>query len=265
MMIERGISTKELFQVSAYIDGALSPKEQRTFEAHLASSATLQEELLEYKRLKAALRSLPQKTAPRNFTLSPEKVQVRKAVPRLAPVFSFASAGVAILLMLAFGSEYLLGRNAQMVSKEAPAPLSAMLESAPAVDATEPTIIFWNAVPMGSGGGGAEGIGGLGGGGAMLGTAEDVPMIVSVPAEDRSISDAPSSTMVEGVEERETFILGLQTVETSDGSTRLGTWFQMVVDRMAAWTVIRWVEVGLGALLLGFGITTIVFWTKKRR
>jgi hypothetical protein len=110
MMIERGISTKELFQVSAYIDGALSPKEQRNFEAHLASSATLQRELLEYKRLKAALWSLPHKKAPRNFTLSPEKVQVRKAVPRFAPAFSFASAGVAILLMLAFGSEWLLHR-----------------------------------------------------------------------------------------------------------------------------------------------------------
>jgi hypothetical protein len=264
MMIERGISTKELFQVSAYIDGALSPKEQRTFEAHLASSATLQRELLEYKRLKAALWSLPHKKAPHNFTLSPEKVQVRKAVPRFAPAFSFASAGVAILLMLAFGSEYLLGRNAQMVSKEAPAPLSAMLESATTTDATEPAIIFWNAVPLGTGGGGAEGKGGYGGG-AMSGAAEDVPMIVSVPEEDRSISEEPSSTIVEDVEERETFILGLQTSEYADMVNRQNSWFYLAMRTVAAWPVIRWVEVGLGALLLGFGITAIVFWTKKRR
>jgi len=121
-MIERGMTNKELLQVSAYIDEALSPKEKRAFEAHLASSATLQKELLEYKHLKVTLRSLPQKKAPRNFTLSPDRVTVRKAAPRLAPAFSFASAGVAILLMLAFGGEYLLGRSSQMVSKEAPAP-----------------------------------------------------------------------------------------------------------------------------------------------
>ena len=264
-MIERGISTKELMQVSAYIDSALSPKEQRNFEAHLASSAALQRELLEYKRLKAALRSLPHKKAPRNFTLSPDKVKVRKAMPRLAPAFSFASAGVAILLMLAFGSEYLLGRNAQMVSKEAPALQTAMLESAPAADATGPEIIFWNSVPLGTGGGGAEGKGGIGGAEPMLGAAEDVPMIVSVPEEDRSISVGPSSTMVEGVEERETLILGLQTSEYADMVNRQSGWFYLAMKTVATWPVIRWVEVGLGALLLGFGITAIVFWTKKRR
>ena len=263
-MIERGMTNKELLQVSAYIDEALSPKEKRAFEAHLASSATLQKELLEYKHLKVTLRSLPQKKAPRNFTLSPDRVTVRKAAPRLAPAFSFASAGVAILLMLAFGGEYLLGRSSQMVSKEAPAPQSAMLESAPATDATEPAIIFWNAVPLGTGGGGAEGKGGVGGG-PMLGSAEDIPMIVSVPAEDRSISDAPSSTMVEGIEERETLILGLQTGETDKIATRQSNWIQMAINSMASWPVIRWVEIGLGALLLGFGITAIVFWTKKRR
>ena len=263
-MIESGISNKELLQVSAYIDGALSPKEKQAFEAHLASSATLQKELQEYKRLKVSLRSLPQKKAPRNFTLSPEKVKLRKAAPRLASAFSFASAGVAILLMLAFGSEYLLGRNTPMVSKEAAAPQTAMLESAPAEDATEPAIIFWNAVPLGMGGGGAEGKSGFGGGPSSS-VAEDVPMIVSVPEEDRSISEGSSSTIVEDVEERETLILGLQTDETSDGATRQGTWFQLAINSMAAWPVIRWVEAGLGALLLGFGITAIVFWTKKRR
>jgi hypothetical protein len=90
-------------------------------------------------------------------------------------------------------------------------------------------------------------------------------MIVSVPEEDRSISEGSSSTIVEDVEERETLILGLQTDETSDGATRQGTWFQLAINSMAAWPVIRWVEAGLGALLLGFGITAIVFWTKKRR
>lgn len=263
-MIESGISTKELLQVSAYIDGALPPKEVQDFEAHLASSAILQRELHDYNRLKAALRSLPQKKAPRNFTLSPDKVKVRKAMPRLAPAFSFASAGVAILLMLAFGSEYILGRNTQMVSKEARAPLTAMLESAPAADATEPEIIFWNSVPLGTGGGGAEGKGGIGG--AMLGAAEDVPMIVAVyPEEDQSISVGPSSTMVEGVEERETLILGLQTSEYADMVNRQSGWFYLAMKTVATWPVIRWVEVGLGALLLGFGITAIVFWTKKRR
>ena len=262
-MIKSGISTKELLQVSAYIDGAMSPKEKQAFEAHLASSATLQKDLLEYKRLKAALRSLPQKKAPRNFTLSPDKVKVRQVASRLAPAFSFASAGVAILLMLAFGSEYLLGRTPQMVSKEA-APQAAMLESAPAADATEPAIIFWNAVPLGMGGGGAEEKMGIGGG-PMLGAAEDVPMIVSVPPEDRSISEGSSSTIVEDVEERETLILGLQTSEYADMVNRQSGWFQMVINQMAAWPIIRWVEVGLGAMLLGFGITAIVFWTKKRR
>ena len=264
-MIERGITNKELLQVSAYIDGAMSPKEKQAFEAHLASSATMQKELLEYKHLKATLRSLPQKKAPRNFTLSPERVKVRQAAPRLAPAFSFASAGVAILLMIAFGSEYLLSRSPSMVPKEAAIPQAAMLESAPAAEeATAPAIIFWNSVPLGTGGGGAEGKGGVGGG-PMLGSAEDIPMIVSVPAEDRSISDAPSSTMVEGVEERETLILGLQTGETDKIATRQSNWIQMAINSMASWPVIRWVEVGLGALLLGFGITAIVFWTKKRR
>jgi len=264
-MIERGMTNKELLQVSAYIDEALSPKEKRAFEAHLASSATLQNELLEYKRLKAALRSLPQKKAPRNFTLSPEKVKVRQAAPRLAPAFSFASAGVAILLMLAFGSEYLLGRSSQMVSMDAFEPQTAMLESAPsAEEATEPAIIFWNSVPLGMGGGGAEEKMGIGGG-PMLGSAEDVPMIVSVPSEDRSLSEEPSSVNVDGADERETLILGLQSSEYADMVNKQSGWFSQVMKTVAAWPVIRWVEVGLGALLLGFGIPAIVFWTKKKR
>jgi len=263
-MIERGMTNKELLQVSAFIDEALSPKEKRAFEAHLETSATLQKELLDYKRLKATLRSLPHKKAPRNFTLSPDRVMVRKVAPRLAPAFSFASAGVAILLMLAFGSEYLLSRSPSMASKEAAEPQAFMLESAPAAEeATEPAIIFWNSAPLGMGGGTEEKMGI--GGGPMLGSAEDAPMIVAVPSEGRSISEEPSSINVDGADERETLILGLQSSEYADMVNKQSGWFNRVMKTVTAWPVIRWVEVSLGALLLGFGIPAIVFWTKKRR
>ena len=60
--------------LSAYIDGALTPREQARLEARLAVEPALRERLDALQETVMLLRQLPQVPAPRNFILSPAMV-----------------------------------------------------------------------------------------------------------------------------------------------------------------------------------------------
>src|SRR5947208_5116806 len=60
--------------LSAYLDGALSPAERASVDAHLAVCAQCQTDLDELRYVLAMTRSLPPVRAPRSFTLTPEMV-----------------------------------------------------------------------------------------------------------------------------------------------------------------------------------------------
>src|SRR5512142_1758722 len=71
------ISNRDYEQLSAYIDGQLSPAERRKLEERLRARTDLQVALDEMNRTRSLLRSAPRRRAPRNFTLTPAMVGER--------------------------------------------------------------------------------------------------------------------------------------------------------------------------------------------
>ena len=156
---------RDLEQLSAYIDLRLSPAEKMKVEARLETDPAFKKLFTELTYTRRLLRALPQKRAPRNFTLSAEFATSPRRASWLQPALSFVSIAAAVLLVVVFASSYLLGdtRNAAPAAIPQAEELRAMDESA---EATAPAIINWNPV-FGMGGGGDDGYaGGIGGGGA---------------------------------------------------------------------------------------------------
>jgi hypothetical protein len=99
------LSNRDYEQLSAYIDGQLTPAEAGKLEERLRSHSDLQAVLDEISRTKALLRSAPRRRAPRNFTLSPAMVGAQRLKRsgsgwNLFTILSFASA-VATLALVA--------------------------------------------------------------------------------------------------------------------------------------------------------------------
>ncbi|MFH1446518.1 MAG: hypothetical protein ABIG43_03795 [Chloroflexota bacterium] len=274
-----GISFKDMSRLSAYIDGCLSDKERDKFEVRLAGSKELQHALIKQKRLKAALRALPVKPAPRNFTLNPEMVAQRKSQPKLMLTFRFASAAAALLLIAVFAGELLLGSlfpspQASMMASE------AALSDEAAVVADEPMIIFWNSTAEGKGGG-EEAIG-IGGGLAetMIEAAPEeigrvpeseesaIPPVeeplIAVIQEEASLESDTAPGLISPEADPEILILGLRPEEGGDVISQSGSG-QDVSSKMINLSPIRWIEIGLGVLALGLGITAIVLRSKQRK
>jgi anti-sigma factor RsiW len=67
-------------QLSAYADGALSPRDRSAFESRLQVEADLRAALDELRSVKSALASLPSRTVPRSFAL--RESDVRRTSPR---------------------------------------------------------------------------------------------------------------------------------------------------------------------------------------
>jgi hypothetical protein len=65
---------------------------------------TLAAALKELRQTRALLRRVPQRRAPRNFTLTPRMAGIRPPAPRLVPVFSWASAVAMLLFIFTLGS-----------------------------------------------------------------------------------------------------------------------------------------------------------------
>lgn len=99
------LSNRDYEQLSAYIDGQLTPSQIGSLEERLRTHPDLQAVLDEMSRTKALLRSAPRRRAPRNFTLSPAMVGAQKPGQsryrwNLFPVLSFTSA-LAMLALVA--------------------------------------------------------------------------------------------------------------------------------------------------------------------
>ena len=61
-------------EISAYVDGLMSPTEQAQFEETMVVNSTLHQSVRQQQAIKQALRQLPAIPAPRNFTLTSEMV-----------------------------------------------------------------------------------------------------------------------------------------------------------------------------------------------
>ena len=104
-------NTKETDELlSAYLDGLLQMDERAALEARLRQEPDLVAQLEGLRLTVSALRDLPRVETPRNFILSPSMVAQPRAAthprqPRVWPVFGWATAAVALMFLLVFGSD----------------------------------------------------------------------------------------------------------------------------------------------------------------
>ncbi len=100
MMTQPNFRDVEL--LSAYLDGELSQAESARLETRLKTDPQLRTVFDDLSQSRALLRKLPARRAPRNFTLTPKMAGVKPPVPRVFPVFRFASALAAFLFFFSF-------------------------------------------------------------------------------------------------------------------------------------------------------------------
>lgn len=165
MMNAGKISPKDYRWLMAYLDDTLSQKDRVRFEDKLENYAELKQALLQQKRLKAALRSLPVKNAPRDYMLTPDMVSVRKTASPMFPIFRFASVAATIMLVFVFAGQYLLGPLLSTARQASPKE-AMLIESEVDLNAVEeapeqePLIIWGDQSGETYGMGGAVGMGG---------------------------------------------------------------------------------------------------------
>lgn len=169
------LSPREWEAISAYLDGQLSAQEKQRFEERLKFSAELRTGLEDIQRTRELLRSLPQKRAPRNFTLQPEAIPQRRTTPPLFSIMRLASAVATFLLVAAFAGDLLISRTqltSQAPSRNLPTQANQSVPGARASEGNPPVITWGTPSPYGgvvTGKGGGGGYGGapegLGGGG----------------------------------------------------------------------------------------------------
>jgi anti-sigma factor RsiW len=97
-------SFRDMENLSAYLDGQLTPSERTHLEKRIQKDQTLAAALIELRQTRTLLRRVPQRRAPRNFTLTPRMAGIRPPVPRLVPVFSWASAVAMLLFIFTLGT-----------------------------------------------------------------------------------------------------------------------------------------------------------------
>jgi anti-sigma factor RsiW len=137
------ISDREWRDLSAYLDGQLSPKETAHLEKTLHEREDLRAALEDLKATRMILRSQPRLRAPRNFTLSAEILGVQPQVkPARQPsfAFGFASALASVMLVLVIAGELLFSGQqmaAAPVAGEAES-FQMAAEQAPAVELAQP-------------------------------------------------------------------------------------------------------------------------------
>lgn len=112
-MMNRTISPQDIELLSAYLDRELSPSQMAQVEARLQTESDLKDLLVELRRTRQVLRSLPVMRAPRNFTLTPEMAGIQpRRENKLALWFNrlrLSSALAAILLVLVLMGDFLTG------------------------------------------------------------------------------------------------------------------------------------------------------------
>jgi len=103
-------SFRDIEKLSAYLDGELKPSEIARLETRLQSEPELASVLKDLRQARGILRQLPQRRAPRNFTLTPKMVGLKPPMPRTYPVFRFATVLATLLLFFTFATNFMAPR-----------------------------------------------------------------------------------------------------------------------------------------------------------
>lgn len=115
---------RDIEQLSAYLDGQLSPSDSARLESRIFADPELDSVLSDLRLARGILRKLPARKAPRNFTLTRKMVGLKPPLPRTFSFFRFSTAFATFLLMLTFAANSILprmsfGAGAPMVAQEA--------------------------------------------------------------------------------------------------------------------------------------------------
>jgi hypothetical protein len=135
------ISNRDWVQLSAYLDGEMSPREIKKIEERLTKEPVLQLALEELHQTKLTLQQTPKLKVPRNFFLTPAMVGL-KTRPRPVRRYRLASALMTFMLIGVLVLDY--GRAFVSGSMAPAAPKEVMLEaiSDSAADALEEPVLM---------------------------------------------------------------------------------------------------------------------------
>ena len=97
------MNQRDLELLSAYLDGELNPSDSTRLEARLKTNPELVSVLDDLRAARTLLRKLPNRRAPRNFTLTRKMVGLNPPLPRSYPVFRFATVLATLLFFFTFG------------------------------------------------------------------------------------------------------------------------------------------------------------------
>lgn len=109
-------SFRDVENLSAYLDGQLKPSERARLESRIKSDPQLASILNDLRQTRSLLRQLPQRRAPRNFTLTPKMVGHKPPLPRSYPAFRFATVLATLLLFFTFATNFMAPRLVQTAS-----------------------------------------------------------------------------------------------------------------------------------------------------
>lgn len=99
--------------LNAYLDDALAPQQKQEIERDLSQDIKLQAELDQYRMLQSQMRQLPQRRAPRNFTLDPALYGKPRSEPLIKayPVLRTATVFAALFFIFALSINVFLGSS----------------------------------------------------------------------------------------------------------------------------------------------------------
>jgi len=97
------MNQRDLELLSSYLDGQLSPSDNSRLESRLKTDPQLVSVLNDLRATRSLLRKLPKRRAPRNFTLTRKMVGLNPPMPKVYPIFRFASVIATLLLVFSFG------------------------------------------------------------------------------------------------------------------------------------------------------------------
>jgi hypothetical protein len=103
-------SFRDVEKLSAYLDGQLKSSEKARLEVRLQSDPEFASILKKLRQTRGLLRQLPQRRAPRNFTLTPKMVGQKPPLPRTYPAFRFATVLATLLLFFTFATNFMAPR-----------------------------------------------------------------------------------------------------------------------------------------------------------
>jgi hypothetical protein len=137
------MNQRDVELLSAYLDGQLKPSDSARLESRLKTDPELVSVMDDLRAARNLLRRLPQRRAPRNFTLTPKMVGKNPPMPRAYPLFRFATTIATLLLFFTFGLNFLapqlaaapvggMGGGGDLFSQSAPAAAEAAATEAPA-------------------------------------------------------------------------------------------------------------------------------------